>query len=214
MNFNNNDIEAAKKRAGEAAEERPDETDEALQMTEELGFKNGLPLIEPEDDYETPLVTGSSDELYNHYPQTSTELLFPEGGDFVRALAAHPRVNNHADFAKEAGVGLDDAKTATRVHNADFEEGEEYEDEEVDGIEMPDGTVYTDATTLVIASLIVDWGMSLEEVSLYLDMDVDDVQDHAALNGLVEKADRAEQYNGVRPVMENQPNEGNTVLRS
>ena len=79
-------IRECRERDGDAADDRPPEVDDRLAPEEELGYGEGLPLV---------------DNDYDAYPSEPSELALPEWSEFIRELASHGLVNGYDDMVSE-----------------------------------------------------------------------------------------------------------------
>jgi hypothetical protein len=124
-------VSSARGRNGEPREDRPEEAETALNVEEaRVGFQNGTPLLERE---------------YGEY-QTGKEILRPEAGDALEAVAAHDMVGTVADIGHELNATPSTVETALELH--EVEPPTDADPSTVvaeDQISVPlDGTVNTD----------------------------------------------------------------------
>lgn len=125
-------VEDARARDGDPREDRPEEAEKALNVEEaRVGFQNGTPLLERD---------------YTEYC-TGEDILQPEAGDVLEALADHELVGDVEDIGQELRADPSTVRTALELHGVepptdggsfDIPKGE-------DEISMPlHGTVPTD----------------------------------------------------------------------
>lgn len=172
MNISTQALTEAKARDGEAAEERPAYVDEALEQSRQIGWQNGLPLVEPEE-YETPQLGEDNRELYSHYVGGS-DLYRPDAGSFLATLFEQPEIDSVDDAAKELGPSTEKAelRKAAKLHGLEIPSGSEESAEQREdegGIRLPSGETvpFGPLHPLVVAQLLSD-GLSVEESARYL----------------------------------------------
>jgi len=172
MNFDHETVEEARDRGGEAADERPDRIEEALE-TEKVGYVEGEALV---GDYQS-------------YPSRES-LTRPSKGDFIRELLSHPKVGSLDGAVSELtavgdsamrGKWYDALESAAEAHSLDIdtllEKGVEERGEEKDrlgtllGYEPHEAMVERD-NPLLIAELYA-LGLSAAEVADVLEDSVD-----------------------------------------
>jgi len=180
MNISTSAVVEARKRDGEAADERPAYVDEALQQSRKVGYQSGLPLVEPEGDHETPQLGESVNDLYEHYVSGS-DLFRPDAGSFLKRLAEQPEIHNVEAASSELGPSTDKAEVrkAAQLHGLDIPDGEGVdESSDEDAIRLPSGESVPLAILegptdkLVLAQLFSD-GLSEEEIARYLSEETD-----------------------------------------
>lgn len=175
MNLSAKKVDEVRSRKGESAKDRPKHTDKALRETVKLGFEHGLPVVESAEGGVAAKLGDDVSELYEHYP-TASELLFPEGGEFVRQLYDSEHITDDVQAANELGVKVDDVRKARELHDIDVSEG--------GGVDKSDSTVLTlpsgerwETTFLadephtdsrVLTQLLATDGMSVTEAANYL----------------------------------------------
>lgn len=162
----NSEVESARVRDGERADERPDEADAALEREYlAVGFSNGGPLLNRE---------------YSEYP-SSGDILGPEASDVLETLAEHPRIGSVRDIADELRADVTVVNKALELHGVDRPDSVEADLQPSESeIELPDGTVvgaeqfrnpiYTDSRLLEY--LYVDYGYSIGEICEYLTVEM------------------------------------------
>lgn len=89
----------ASNRDGAAREDRPDAVDEWFKPTPEVGFRQGLPLLDAE---------------YEEYPE---DPLKPAAGEDLAALADHELVGSVADLAAELDAREERVRKALALHD-------------------------------------------------------------------------------------------------
>ncbi|OYR82986.1 hypothetical protein DJ84_09065, partial [Halorubrum ezzemoulense] len=80
------DVQNARERDGDRAEDRSDRVDELLNA-DRLGYGEGDPLAA---------------DSYDDYPDDPAQLSAPKWRDWVEALLSHPAVNSYSDAVAEA----------------------------------------------------------------------------------------------------------------
>lgn len=150
-------------RNGAARDERPDEVEDFLADEVEVGFENGLPIL---------------DKDYGEYCEN---ILSPTAGSDVKEVAEHDLVSSSADVANELNTRTSKAIKALDIH--DIEEPKGNNDFDVPAvaqegvIEVPlmgevntdylRNNIYTDARLL--EHLYIRCGMSVAEIKEVLE---------------------------------------------
>lgn len=149
--FGGEDLRRAWSRSGDAADDRPEEVDDIMSPQETVGFEEGLPLL---------------DMKYQDYPRDD-ELLRPAAGYALAALAEHELVTSTEDLARELGSREEKVEKALDLHGVDEPEGF---DVAVDTTrlnafmgDVPERMKDHD-NPLVVATLYVEKGLSVEEI--------------------------------------------------
>lgn len=97
-------VEDARGRGGEPRTERPEEAEKALEAEEtRVGFQNGTPLLERD---------------YADYT-TGEDILRPEAGDALEAVATHDMVGTVADIGHELNADPSTVETALALHGVE-----------------------------------------------------------------------------------------------
>ncbi|QRV15462.1 hypothetical protein JMJ58_00740 [Haloterrigena salifodinae] len=161
-------IAEARERNGQPREERPEEVDEFFEPTEEVGYKQGLSLL---------------DRSYENYPSRQ-ELLQPGNGDTLDTLSEHELVTSISDVASELNIRDEVIEKAANLHGVDLSTFEITVDtSNEDTITVPlEGDVaiehlreplYEDSRLLY--HLYVQCGMGVEEIAQTLSDSLDSV---------------------------------------
>lgn len=161
------DIQNARQRDGDAAENRSDRIDEILSRPR-LGYDESVPLPESFEDYD-------------EYPEQPDDLTTPEARQFVNELFASPLVSSIDDAIAETTPANDDSMIARDWRDA-FEEaiqlfggdrhdsGEDYNEPDAESRlaeltgDYPDDMV-TPSNPLVVSNLYAGCGLSIEEIA-------------------------------------------------
>lgn len=199
MNISSDNLEAAKARDGAPAKDRPQYVDESLRYHKRIGWKDGLPVVEPSGDYETPKLGEDVTPLYEHYKRGES-LLLPEAGAFLSRLFDADEIQSVSDAADELQTDAKIIRKALRLHGLEPPSGDS--DSEGSGgrrkLRLPSGetvplTVLSDPPhedKLVLAQLLSD-GMGVAEIARYLSRETDthatadDVRDAAREHSLL-----------------------------
>lgn len=201
MNISPSRLVEARERDGKAAEQRPAYVEDALRPRKRLGYRDGLPLVDPPEKVEVEDVRLGDDvtALYDHYVR-GDDLLLPDSADFLRELAACDRVRSVEDIATELNADRSVVRRAMGLHGLEVADGgDETED---DGLTLPSGeSLPTEILSeepwrdkLVLAQLFTD-GLSIAETAMYLSRELDekvterDVYQAAQSVGILEGGD-------------------------
>lgn len=184
MNISATALLEARERDGEGADDRPEYVEEALTPDKRVGYRDGLPLVEPPEGLETNDTRLGDDvgPLYEHY-RRGDDLLLPEAGGFLRRLFKSEHVESIADVAEELNTERETVEKAANLHGIDVPTEGDADDgtETVEELELPSGervplALLSDPThrdKLVLAQLL-SVGMSVEEIARYLSKELDD----------------------------------------
>lgn len=182
MNISATALLEAQQRDGEAADDRPEYVEDALTMPRRVGYREGLPLVEPEGGLDDDTRLGDDvGPLYEHYKRGDS-LLRPDAGSFVRRLFEADAVESVADAAEELNSDPETVRKATNLHGVDLPtEGGADDAETVEELELPSGeslplALLTDPPhrdKLVLAQLL-SAGMSVDELARYLSNELDE----------------------------------------
>jgi len=161
------DIQNARQRDGESAENRPEHVDEILNRPR-LGFGESDPLV------------GDS---YDEYPEQSDDLTTPEARQFVTELFASPLVSNVRDAVEETTPATGDSQIVQRwceaferatelfdVETPEDTEGDDDSDEHTADSRLAElaGDYPEDmrnpSNPLVVSNLYAGRGLSVEEI--------------------------------------------------
>lgn len=199
MNISSDNLEAAKGRDGAPAEDRPQYVDESLHYRKRVGWHDGLPVVEPSGDYETPKLGEPVAPLYDHYKRGES-LLLPEAGSFLSRLFDAEEIQRVEDAADELQADVETVRKAAELHG--LEPPTESSDNEGDSgrkkLRLPSGetvplTLLNDPPhedKLVLAQLLSE-GMGVGEIANYLSREGDervteaDVTEAAQSHGLL-----------------------------
>lgn len=159
------DIESARQRDGDAAEDRSDRIDEILNRPR-LGHGESDPLVG--DDY-------------SQYPETPDDLTTVEARQFVVGLFEHDKVNSVRDAVEETTPATGDSQIVQKWRDAFERATELFEVETPDGDDAPDendadsrlaelaGDYPEDmrepSNELVVSALYGGFGLSTEEIA-------------------------------------------------
>lgn len=178
MNLSATGLVEARERDGEATDDRPEYVEEALTPDKRVGYRDGLPLVEPPEGLETSDMRLGDDvgALYEHY-RRGESLLLPEAGNFLRRLFESEHVESVADAAEELNTERETVEKATNLHGIDVptEGGAEEDTETIEELELPSSeriplALLSDPPhrdKLVLAQLL-SVGFSMEESAQYL----------------------------------------------
>lgn len=151
-------VAEGRERNGKPREERPVEVDEFLEPSEEVGYNEGLPLL---------------DRSYDQYPSRQ-ELLQPDGGEVLESLADHDLVSSISDIASELNTREEVIEKATELHGIEIESTFDITvASEEDTISVPiEGQVEIDHLreplyddSRLLYHLYVQCGMGIEEIA-------------------------------------------------
>lgn len=150
--FDGSDLQQARARGGNAAQDRPDEVDEILSPKEKVGWKEELPLLNCN---------------YSDYPDTD-ELLRPAEGSTLESLVEHDKVRSADDIASELNEDIETVEKAAQLHGVDLPNEEPHEEEsrlsELLGSDIP-GAMVSPNNPIVVSILYVTYGLSTEEIA-------------------------------------------------
>jgi len=185
------DVETARDRDGDRAEDRSERVDELLNA-DRLGYGEGDPLAA---------------DSYANYPDEPTQLSAPKWRDWVEALLSHPAVGSYSDAVAEATPSRDQVSAKRwreAIQNAagasQLDAGELFDltdDGEQDATEdalsalteqWPDDAVRAD-NPLVVANLYAGRGLSTAEVADLFDCSESHVRGVLRDCGLLSEAD-------------------------
>jgi hypothetical protein len=182
------DVQTARDRDGDPAEDRPDRVDELLNA-DQLGYGEGDPLAA---------------HSYADYPDDATQLSAPKWRDWVESLLSHDRVNSYDDAVEEATPatdqitrrkwreGIQNAASAAQLDVGElFDYGDDGEQDATEDAltalteSWPDDAVRSD-NPLVVAELYAKDGLSTAEIAGLFDCSEDHVRGVLRQCGLLE----------------------------
>lgn len=166
--MDHDDIEAARNRLPEPADDREDEVDRALRERERVGFQNGRPL---------------ASVPYGKYPD---DILKPSAGDVFREVCEHERVTEPKDVAQELHTSTERVRKGAKLHGAELPSGASFDVDVGDPfIDVPlwDNPVHLEDLAnpphedhRLIYHLVVTCGMGVSEVVTFLERAVNDAR--------------------------------------
>ncbi|NLV04420.1 hypothetical protein [Haloferax volcanii] len=169
-------LEEARKRGGEASEQRPDAIATLLEETETLGYEQGEPL-------------GNVDS-YDAYPAEPEEFYQPQTGSLLKSIVASDAIHDLIDLGEELdmlvykeGAGATTLESAVDLHGISLPTSVPDHVKEDSTIQVPDGEggeitfSKDDWPTFPMAfHLYATLGLSIDEICLILNMEKSEVR--------------------------------------
>ncbi|WP_151098902.1 MULTISPECIES: hypothetical protein [unclassified Haloarcula] len=189
--LNKEQLEAARERNGEHADECADEADAAFERDyPAVGFSNGDPLLNRD---------------YNKYP-SGDDILSPDASGVLETLAEHSLIGSVRDISDELRADVTVVSKALELHDVDRLESVEDDAQPSESeLELPDGTVvdteqfrtpiYTDSRLLEY--LYVDCGYSIAEIQKFLESERNYGRDSSKPRWTVKTSDIREELKRV-----------------
>lgn len=180
MNLSASAITDFRERQGSAKDDRPDYVHDALTHDKQLGHGNGLPLVPPPSGDTDVKLGESTDQLYQHYPETP---LSPGAGNFLSRLLDSDYVRSIPDAADELGCDTETVETACELHGLTIDDSQATESDSDSGLRLPSGETisydYLDeqrpwADKAVLWQVLAQDGLSIEEAARYFSHVTDD----------------------------------------
>nr|WP_155821828.1 hypothetical protein [Haloferax sp. BAB-2207] len=177
-------LEEARKRGGEASEQRPDAVASLLEETETLGYQQGEPL-------------GNVDS-YDAYPAEPEEFYQPQTGSLLQSVADSDAVHDLIDLGEELdmlvykeGAGTTTLESAVDLHGISLPASVPDAEKRDSYVEVPDG----EGGTLSIAKEAPDWptayhlyvtlGLSVDEICKVMGLEYNEVYSPLSDYGMV-----------------------------
>jgi len=184
MNISATALLEARQRDGEPAEDRSDRVEASLTYDKRVGYRDGLPLVEPSDGLEQSEKRLGEDvsSLYEHYVRGDS-LLLPTAGDFLRRLFKADEIESVEDAADELNTDTSTVSKAVSLHGIDVDVADTSDDDEktIEELTLPSGERIPLAllaeephTDKLLLAQLLSVGMGVEEIALYLSKELDE----------------------------------------
>jgi hypothetical protein len=191
MNLSASAVRACRERDGDAAKDRPEQSDAAMRQRKRVGFGSGLPLVDSPEDVEAPALGEDVSPLYDHYPSNS-DVLLPEARDFLASL--FDAVSSIDQAEEETKIDAQTLAKAADLHGLDEPSGESDVEADADGIRLPNGETWeiellaepphTDPR--ILTQLLATDKLGVDEAARYLSREVGEPIDAAEVRAAAE----------------------------